>query len=84
MSFGSIGIVQKAEFEIRPDLGCTVMSISDGPYKSSDFFVNLMCVGSSLWDGSAKVPGERRAPPLASLPLLSQGSTTHTQYFTSH
>jgi len=27
-----------------------------------------MCVGSSAWGGSKKVPGERRAPPLASTP----------------
>jgi len=27
-----------------------------------------MCVGSSAWGGSGKVPGQRRAPPLASTP----------------
>jgi len=27
--------------------------------KSSDFFCKLMCVGSSAWVGSGKVPGER-------------------------
>ena len=52
---------------------CTVMSVSDEPMsesKSSDFFFcKPMCVSSSAsWDGSGKVLGERRAPPLASTP----------------
>ena len=30
------------------------------------FLYKLMCVGSSAWGGLVKVPGKRRAPPLAS------------------
>jgi len=67
MSHGSIGIVQKIEFEIRPDLGCNIFSLLYSIFgyqmkQGISFLTDCECIGAQSLSLISPISGGRPPP----------------------